>query len=268
MSDDIAAGGSAGRLTRDLTANLRFFTRLPLPAIESGPPDWPRIAWAAPLAGAIVGAIGGFSLIVTDELSLPPFVGAALAVAALVATTGALHEDGLADVADGFGGGATREDKLAIMRDSRLGAFGAVALILALLLQVAAVAGLLRFGLGFAFAGLVLANAAARAGALVPLALLSPARADGAGAAGGGLEGSHLTAAALSVVAVAVATGLPWLGLFRALFAAVLAGSSAYAVSTLARRQIDGQTGDVTGAAALVSEIVGLCALLIGGRGA
>src|ERR1700677_2723291 len=160
MNGPARATALAGRAAGDVLSSLRFFTRLPLPTRETEPPDWAQIAWSAPFAGAIVGAIGGLALVVANELSLPPFLAATLAIAALALTTGALHEDGLADVADGFGGGSTREAKLAIMRDSRIGAFGAIALVLSLLLRVGALASLQRHSPGFAFAGLVLANAA------------------------------------------------------------------------------------------------------------
>ena len=124
---------------RDIGDALRFFTRVPVgdPG-ASAPLDINRFAWAAPVAGAVVGLIGALALALTGLLGLPPLMRAGLATAALVAATGALHEDGLADVADGFGGGATRAMKLDIMRDSRIGAYGAIALTLALILRVGA----------------------------------------------------------------------------------------------------------------------------------
>src|SRR5208337_4727067 len=120
----------------------------------------------------VVGLVGAVALAAAEALGLPPFVAAALAVAALAAATGALHEDGLADVADGFGGGATAQSKLEIMRDSRIGAFGAVALTLSLILRVGALAAALRAGLWGACASLILVAAVSRAGALMPLAFL------------------------------------------------------------------------------------------------
>src|SRR5208282_3251017 len=149
----------------------------PLPAPPDSGFDLNRIAWAAPVAGAVVGFAGVLALAAAEALGLPPLVGAAL-----VAATGALHEDGLADVADGFGGGATRERKLAIMRDSRIGAYGAVALVLALIVRVGALSAALAHGFSSAAGALVIAAAVSRAGALAPLALLDPARTDGAGA--------------------------------------------------------------------------------------
>ncbi len=250
----------------DLASNLRFFSRLPIPssAADAGF-DLSRIAWATPLAGAVIGAIGALTLGLAETLRLPFSIGAVFAVAALAAATGALHEDGLADVADGFGGGRSRERKLEIMRDSRIGSYGAVALVLALMLRVGAVAALAPKGFAFAAAGLILAGAASRAAALVPLAILPAARADGAGASAGRLEISSFVAAGLATAAVALFVGTVATGFGRALFACLIAFAAAWGVSALARRHIGGQTGDVAGAAQQAAEIACLCGLLIGG---
>ena len=136
----------------------------------------------------MVGLIGALVLALTTLLGLPLILRAGLATAALVVATGALHEDGLADVADGFGGGATRARKLEIMRDSRVGAYGAIAIALALILRVGALAAALDGGFWRASLSLMLVAALSRAAALTPLALLPPARVDGAGAAAGRLE--------------------------------------------------------------------------------
>ena len=90
---------------------LRFWSRLPLPALgfESDPhgrPDMERLAPVTPLAGALLGVLAAIVLVVATFVGLPATPSAIFAVAALVAMTGALHEDGLADVADGFGGAA------------------------------------------------------------------------------------------------------------------------------------------------------------------
>jgi len=253
------------RLWADVAANLRFFSRLPLPAPGANADfDLKRIAWATPLAGAAIGAIGAAGLALARMLGLPLSLEAVVAVATLVAATGALHEDGLADLADGFGGGGTREAKLAIMRDSRIGSFGAVALVLSLMARVVAVASLAEHGFAFAAAGLVLAGAVSRAAALAPPALLPAARADGAGASAGRLEAGDLVPGALATAALALVVGLAALGVLRALFACALAGGGAFAICALARRQIGGQTGDVAGAAQQIAEIGCLLGLLIG----
>jgi adenosylcobinamide-GDP ribazoletransferase len=273
MFDAATRSALLARVGRDVADNLRFFSRLPTPpggaAGEAGATlNFKRIAWATPVAGALIGAVGALALGLAVLLRLPPFIGAAFAVATLALATGALHEDGLADVADGFGGGPTREAKLAIMRDSRIGAFGAIALVLSLILRVGALAALERAGFGVAAASLILSGAASRAGALVPLRLLPPARPDGAGARAGRLETTDLIAAGLSVAVVAFTTGLVALGVGRAVFACILALAASWGLSALARRQIGGQTGDVAGAAQQAAEIACLCALLIGARAA
>jgi len=270
MFDAPARSALLARVWRDVMENLRFFSALPTLSRGAETPgaelDLARIAWATPIAGALIGALGALALGLSVLLRLPPFLGAAFAVATLALAAGALHEDGLADVADGFGGGQTRESKLAIMRDSRIGAFGTVALVLSLILRVGALAALAHGGFAVAAASLILSGAASRAGALVPLALLAPARAEGAGASAGRLETTDLIAAGLAVAGVAFLLGLAALGVARAFFACVLAAAAAWGVSALARRQIGGQTGDVAGAAQQAAEIACLSALLIGGR--
>jgi adenosylcobinamide-GDP ribazoletransferase len=252
---------SAGR---DVGDALGFFTRLPFARGEHGPFDLNRIAWAAPVAGALVGLVGSGVLAATEGLGLPKLLGASLATAALVAVTGALHEDGLADTADGLGGGATRARKLDIMRDSRIGAYGAVALSLALILRVGALAAALKGGYWSASASLILVAAVSRAGALAPLAFLDPVRADGAGAAAGRLDPTAFAAACGVALLIALAAGLLATGLGRALGAAAGSAVGAGAMAAVAWRQIGGQTGDVAGAAQQSGEIGAWCGLLIG----
>jgi adenosylcobinamide-GDP ribazoletransferase len=250
---------------RDVGDALRFFTRAPVgEPSASAPLDINRFAWAAPVAGGAVGLVGALALAATGLIGLPPIIRAGLATAALVAATGALHEDGLTDVADGFGGGATRAMKLDIMRDSRIGAYGAIALTLALILRVGALAAALDGGFWRACASLIAVAALSRAGALTPLGLLVSARADGAGAAAGRLEPEALAAAWGTALVVALVLGLISFGLAHALAAALASGAGAFAMVVLARRAIGGQTGDVAGAAQQLAEIAAWCALLIG----
>ena len=248
---------------RDIIDALRFFTRAPV-GEASAPLAIDRFAWAAPVAGAAVGLIGALALALTGLIGLPPLMRAGLATAALAAAAGGLHEDGLADVADGFGGGATRAMKLDIMRDSRIGAYGALALTLALILRVGALTAALDGGFWRASLSLIAVASLSRAGALTPLALLGPARSDGAGAAAGRLEPVALAAAWGSALVIALILGLVSLGLAHAVAAALASGAGALAMVGLARRAIGGQTGDVAGAAQQLAEIAGWCGLLIG----
>ncbi|MGH6905574.1 MAG: adenosylcobinamide-GDP ribazoletransferase, partial [Geminicoccaceae bacterium] len=130
-------------LLRDCKVALAFLTRLP---VREEPP-WPAADLAAsapmfPVVGALIGLAGAIAYALATWLGLPPWPAAVGALATTIWLTGALHEDGFADVADGFGGGGTREAKLAIMRDPRIGSYGALALVLAVLARAGAVAGL------------------------------------------------------------------------------------------------------------------------------
>src|ERR1700681_435483 len=120
----------------DLKIGVLFSTRLPLPhPTPIGGADIARASWALPVVGMLIGLLGALVYGIAFHFNLPPLVGAALAVAATLAATGCLHEDGLADTFDGFGGGSDRERKLEIMRDSRIGTYGACALAMSLLLR-------------------------------------------------------------------------------------------------------------------------------------
>jgi adenosylcobinamide-GDP ribazoletransferase len=261
----VRAARLAARAWRDLAASLRFFSILPLPApTEPAGAAFSDFAWAAPLAGALIGLLAAVALAIAVRLGLPPSLAAVAAVATLVLVCGGLHEDGLADYADGLSAGRSRDERLAIMRDSRIGAFGAIALTLALVARVAAIAALVGGGAGHAAAALILVGAASRLGALVPLTALAPARSDGLGASAGRLAPAAFLAAAAATAAVALVVGLASLGFVRALFAAALAAAAAGGVSLLAQRRLGGQTGDVAGAAEQAAEIAALIGLLIG----
>ncbi|MCJ2050037.1 adenosylcobinamide-GDP ribazoletransferase [Methylobacterium sp. J-070] len=251
----------------DLAGCLRFYSRLPVPQMPGEPdphrsPDFTRLPRMLPLAGVILALPAGLALAAAWSIGLGPFLAATLAVAVLVVATGALHEDGLADVADGFGGGVDRERRLEIMRDSRIGAYGAAALVLALALRIGALATLLdRTGYA-AVTALVLTAALSRVAALAPMVLLAPARPGGLSAAVGRPDrGSLATALGLGAALglAAVPFGLSPGGVALAF---VAAGLGALGLTRIARDRIGGQTGDVIGACQQVAEIAALLALV------
>jgi adenosylcobinamide-GDP ribazoletransferase len=249
---------------------VRFYSRLPVPALpfEGDPhalPDFRSVARVLPLAGLVIGLVPAIVLLAALTLNLGPWLSAALSVAALTAATGAMHEDGLADTADGFGGGATPERRLAIMRDSLIGSFGASALALSFALRIGALATLAgRLEPGPAAAAVLIAASLSRTAGLLPLALLAPARRDGASHAVGQPSREALwqagALAAAIVVSLGLAASLPATGLVLMMALSVLAG---LAVTGLSARLIGGQTGDVAGAAQQAAEILGLVGLLI-----
>ncbi len=235
----------------ELTTGIAFSTRLPLP--RAAPISGPAIAqavWALPVAGFIVGIIGAVVYALAYRLGLPSWSAAALAVAATLAATGCLHEDGLADTADGFGGGKTREQKLDIMRDSRTGTYGVCALALSILLRASALASLDDPGL--VAAALIAAHCAARAAMPVLMFFVAPARSDGLSFDVGQPQGARAAiAAALGLVAL-----LAGLGVAHAIAAAIVLAVVIALMARLSIKQIGGQTGDVLGAVEQVGEIV------------
>ncbi len=239
----------------ELKASIVFLTRLPLPratpatATAMAPATLSQVVWAFPIAGLVVGVIGAAVYALAHRAGLPAWPAAALAVAATLATTGCLHEDGLADTADGFGGGQTREQKLDIMRDSRIGVYGVCALALAILIRVAALASLADTAL--VVPALIAAHGAARA-TMPLLMLVPPARGDGLSFDAGHPPGT--TVAAAAVLGVLMLIG--GLGFAHAIEAVILLAIVIALMAWLSLKQIGGQTGDVLGALEQVGEIV------------
>ncbi len=240
----------ARRIFVDVAAAMMFLTRIPVPweRISDAPPDAARSVWAGPVIGVVVGGVGALVFAGMTLLGIPALGASLLAVVAQCLTTGAFHEDGLADVADGFGGGFSLQAKLDIMKDSRVGTYGALALIFAVGLRASAIAVMTP---AVAAMALVAAGALSRSAVVLLLALPS-ARSDGLGAQLHRPGVGETTASVLlGAVPVFIAFGLPGALVPFAAWAIAVA-----AVRRLARRQIGGYTGDVLGAGQQVCEVV------------
>lgn len=235
-----------GDLWHQFILALVFLTRLPLGGLlpdEEVPLT--RSLWAFPLAGAIAGAIAALPLLLPG----PPLVTATLSVVLAIWLSGGLHEDGLADFTDGMGG-QTRDERLRIMRDPAIGSYGTLALLACLLLRVASITALEPMAL-------IAAAAAGRAAMVAAAVILPPARSDGLGrAAGRAGRGQALIGAAIALIALACTGPLALAGLIAAMIVAVL-------VIRTARTRLGGQTGDVLGAVAILSETAALCGMAL-----
>ncbi|WP_072572096.1 adenosylcobinamide-GDP ribazoletransferase [Granulibacter bethesdensis] len=225
---------------REVAAAAMVLTRLPGLRFEHSFPAMASVAWAFPLVGGMLGLmIGCVQVMLIDLCGMPSWPAAVICVALGVLMTGALHEDGLADFTDAAGGHTT-EKKLTIMHDSRIGSFGAVSLMLSLMIRTACIASLPPDG--YAVVAMIASLAVSRFCILLIPFFLNPARPEGSGAMMAGIGPVQLGMAAISTVVMASLAGIHgWLAFLAALL-------STWLVGRYARRTLAGFTGDVLGA--------------------
>jgi adenosylcobinamide-GDP ribazoletransferase len=231
-------------------AALRFLTILPLPAGGDGEETHLGKSLSAfPVVGLLIG-LAAAGLDATLIRVFPPLVAAALLVIALIAVSGGLHLDGLADTADGFFSSRPRERILEIMRDSRTGPMGVAALVCVVSLKIAAVASI---GAQARWAAIVMMPLAGRCALVILLALLPYARSEGGLATI--FHENRSKFLAVWAVAILALVGWLWAGPAGLVMAAVaVAGMLAFAALTHAK--IGGLTGDTLGAACEIIELL------------
>lgn len=232
-----------------------FLTRVPLH--RDGEIDLAGSVPWFPVVGLLIGLVGGGVFALASEV-LTPAVSAALALVVTALVTGAFHQDGLADIADAFGGGWDREQRLAILKDSRHGTYGVMALVLSTAVQLSALASMTA---AWGLAALIAAHPLARSAVLGVLLTARPARPEGLGTdyAAGLRRGVVAVGAGVGVGVTAFALG-PWAA--PAVAAVTLTTVS---VVVLAHRKIGGISGDVLGAIEQVAE--GAVLVMIAGVG-
>jgi adenosylcobinamide-GDP ribazoletransferase len=262
MPDFDRANAEPRNLVGDFTQALGFLTRIPVAERAEGAaerPDFRDSGWTFPVVGIVVGIGGGIVYALGTGLGLSPLLAAALAVTAGVVLTGAIHEDGLSDTVDGFGGGKSATAKLEIMRDHQIGAYGAIALVLSVLLRVTAITEFSHRGAWAVLGILIAAEAISRAAIVRMWHDLPAARVDGLSKDTGSPDGrATMTTLAVAAVIVAV-TAIPAAGFWAALIAAAGTAAVVFVFTGICRNQIGGQTGDTLGAVqqvALVSFLI------------
>lgn len=241
------------RPMRDLRAGFALLTRLPLPPPASFPV--PPAVWAWPLVGLVCGTIAAGVGVAAMALALPAWLAATLALASMTLITGALHEDGLADCCDGFWGGWDRTRRLEIMKDSHIGSYGVMGLVLVTLARIAAIAALAEAG---AWGAMIAAACLSRPAMAGLMAGLPNARGTGLAQA----AGRPAAAAVLGSIALALVLSLALTGA-AGLAMAAAASLASLALALLARHKIGGQTGDVLGACQQLSELAALIMAVI-----
>lgn len=232
---------------------LALLTRLPLPALpDQAFERQAHASWAFPLVGFAVGAVAGVIAYIALGIGLPVWIAAGLALAAQIIVTGAMHEDGLADTADGFWGGWTPDRRLEIMKDSQIGTYGVLALLISVGLRWAALSVVLSHSVWVLLAVAI----ASRMGLPALMAVLPRARPDGlSDRVGEPPAPSVLLSGFIGLVLVGVVLRTDMAVVVLATILAV------WACGAVARAKIGGQTGDVLGATQQVTELACLIAL-------
>jgi adenosylcobinamide-GDP ribazoletransferase len=249
------------RLADDVLMGLRFYSRLPTGPAPHVTPNLNRIALALPLTSLLIGLGPALLLLALEWLRVPHLFAATLALAGQIAVTGAMSEDALADAADGLVGGSTIEERLAIMKDSRHGTYGVVAIVLLVVLRVAAIGSVAN---PLAAAGIFLAAPImARSGALWLTIALPAARSGGAAASAGLVTRQSFGIGAVFMVALSFVLAGFAVGVMGLIVAYVLGALVVWGWEIVCRRLIGGQTGDLIGALQALLEATALTAFML-----
>jgi len=244
-------------MLRDLKIAVVFLTRWQLKLDgRVGMGDLASVVHFFPVVGLLVGLAGALVYLAASYLHLPNLPAVVLALAAMAIFTGALHEDGLADTADALGALPDRERALEIMRDSRIGSFGTIALILVLTGKLVAISGLWD---SFRAAGAIIA-AASFSRAMLPVVLYLQPSARGRGLAAE--TGKPALDRVLTALAIGIAATLLLLPAAEALTSLAVAALAALFVAWVLGRAFGGCTGDTLGAVQQLTELAFLFALV------
>ncbi|SEL10426.1 cobalamin-5'-phosphate synthase [Roseovarius azorensis] len=240
---------------RDVPLALGLLSRLPMPVRDTA--RGARAAWAYPLAGVLIGSLAALGGLGALWLGLPAPVAALVALSLMIALSGALHEDALADTTDGLCGGWTPERRLEIMKDSHIGSYGVIALCLSLGARWSALWMLYQVSPATATSALIVSATLSRAMMPLLMTALPHARTTGLSHNVGRAPGST---AALGL-AIALVMTLLLLG-GAGMSAIAVAALTTLALALIARARIGGQTGDILGATQQLAEIAILFSLL------
>ena len=239
----------------ELQLAFMLLTRLPAGQLSGSVPDLAAARWAFPLVGFVIGSLIALCYIGLNQVGLPTILAALLALAIAIIATGGLHEDGLADSADGFGGGQDKEQKLAIMKDSHIGSYGVLALVILMTARIASLSYLpadqmlIIWLIGCAiFSRLIMVGY---------LCFLPSAREKGLGSQASGNASTDFIAAMI------ISAPFLWFGGTIMLYCIIIMTIIALSWALLAKRQIGGQTGDICGAGQMLCETAGWMALLV-----
>jgi len=252
---------SFSQYIEEMRLAIMLLTRLPVGQLREPIPSLADARWAFPFVGVAVGGTGWAAQHGALAIGLEAMPAAFLSLGAMAFLTGGLHHDGMADFADGIGGGRDRAHCLEIMRDSRIGSYGALTLIFMIALTASALS---NFGHGAPFFLFLFIAVSSRLAMLAVLDLLPPARDDGLGRHAHRKGPNAWIPGSIVLISIGLLAE-------QALWASLIGVAvAAFFISALAFKRIGGQTGDVLGAVQLTSECSGwliAAALLKGSAG-
>lgn len=240
----------------DIPAAFTLLTRIPLPVDHAKTGQRAaRAAWAYPFVGAVLGLIAGTIALSLAAIGIDTGIAAAAAIGLFMLLTGALHEDGLSDCADGLGGGTTIQRRLEIMKDSRIGAYGAAVLGTALLARWSGYSAIITVDWLWAF---IAVGAASRLPMVLVMFGMPLATPNGLAASVGGVTGPIAAIATILTLVLCIAS----IGLlaFPVMLVAILA---CLPLCWMAWRRLEGYTGDILGGCQQIAEIAALATLTI-----
>ncbi|MEM9107659.1 MAG: adenosylcobinamide-GDP ribazoletransferase [Pseudomonadota bacterium] len=254
------------QIVADTARAVSFLSRLPVPDrfFDDRDAAVADSSYAYAIAGVIVALPSSIVLFVLLVMGLAPLFACAIAITCLVITTGALHEDGLADCADGFWGGRERDSILMIMKDSSIGAYGTLALVMICLLRASGLAAIAMESSALVAALALIAVAAiSRACMVWHWHILPAAKADGVAASAGRPDGDSMVFAVLSACVLVAVLGYAVGGVAGILSVFLLSALVCTGFSRISRKKIGGHTGDTIGATQLVCESAALLGLAL-----
>ena len=246
---------------RDMITAVRYLTRLPVPAVPYSPDSLARAATLFPVVGLLIGAGGaGLNKLLTGHATRD--VVAIVLLTYFVVITGGLHEDGLADAADGFGGGWNKDQILQIMRDSRIGSYGALALTLSLLARYVLLS---RLPLQTVSSYIIGAHVLCRWTTLPLSFFLPPARAQNGEGNGQGAQVARQLSVASLLFGTLFTVGVCYWAFRNRMWIPIAVTTAVTLLSALYyRSHIGGVTGDCYGATNQLAEVaVYLCGVLV-----
>ena len=248
------------RVVLDFFASLMFFTRIPVnwKFFSNKPPNLTNAAWSFPLIGYIIGIISGIIGELCININLSIFLSCTIAIAFSVMITGAFHEDGLADIADGFGAGGSPEKINKIIHDSRLGTYGTTALILGLLIRLGLVINLVELG----YSLLLILSSSIASGKLSIIFTRNFFTVSTFSKTGSIIEtgSTKMLVIASLMWLIPVVYFFPFWGILLGVF---LISGVILLIGKMSQKKIGGITGDVLGAIAFTTELVFLLGIII-----